>query len=110
MIAYLSLTKNSLPDVAARALAVAERFNTDVSLGNEVQRARRDCWDSLKSIGAMFDFESRDSRSIRAALCTLETDRTTADVSELAEWFLTFADGVEDHSSELWDLAKTAFS
>lgn len=109
MISYLSLMRNSLPEVAQRALSVSEKFSAGLATSEDMEVARHNCWNHLESIGAMYDFDSRDALSIRAVLCTLTADPNRHDLIEFVEWFLQFADSVEDHSLELPKLLEMYF-
>lgn len=110
MISYLSLMKDSLPKVATKGLAVAERYHGGAGSKEEIELARDDCWNFLKCSGSEYDFDTRESRAIRAVLSTLETDPAKHDLGEAMEWFLTFSDGVEDHSSKIRSLIKEHFA
>jgi hypothetical protein len=107
MVSYLSLVGSVLPEKARSALIVAQKYSLNLDRIDEAITARVDCWNYLKSTGQEYDFEGREARAIRAVLCALTTEPT--DLGELTSWFLDFADGFEDHSSEIEALIVSHF-
>jgi len=101
MVSYLSLIKDALPDVAMAALAVSREAISGSGSADAVKLAKVRCWDHLKSLGLEYDFEGREACAVRAVLCTLVSDPSESDLGELTDWFLKFANTVEDHSSEI---------
>ena len=113
MVSYLSLIRNSFPEVAKAALAVAEKYYLNVNTqavgeSNEFETARNSCWNYLESTGRKYDFDSRDALAVRAVLCLLAAEPLN-DVGETTTWFFDFADSVEDHSSEIQSLLARCF-
>ena len=109
MISYLGLMRAPLPDVAKDALVVSTQFISGEADDAGLEAASNRCWNYLKSIDSRYDFGNRENLAIRAAWCTLITHPTTNELQQTIEYFLEFADRIEDHSSQIENLLQQHF-
>jgi hypothetical protein len=109
MVSYLDLTRDALPKAAGRALEVARRFVADQASDDDLDAAAVDCWKHLESSGATYDFSNQENLAFRAVLCTLVRSSSAHAPQLTVEYFLSFADGVEDHSLEIDRLLRKHF-
>jgi len=109
MISYLGLMRAPLPDVAKDALVVSTQFISGEADHAGLEVARNRCWNYLRSIDSRYDFGNRENLAIRAAWCTLITHPTTNELQQTIEYFLEFADRIEDHSSQIENLLQQHF-
>jgi hypothetical protein len=109
MVSYANLLSGVLPDVAKRGLEVAKNFSAGEATDEDLDSAAADCWKHLESIGDMYDFSRPENLAVRAVLCTLTRTSSGHDLEQTIHYFLIFADGVEDHSSEVDRLLRRHF-
>ena len=109
MISYLGLMRTPLPDAAKDALVVSTQFISGEADDAGLEAASNRCWNYLKSIDSRYDFGNRENLAIRAAWCTLITHPTTNELQQTIEYFLEFADRIEDHSSQIENLLQQHF-
>jgi len=109
MVSYLGLMEGPLPDAAREGLAVAKRFIAGEASYPDLETASDRCWTRLKSLDHRYDFSNPENLAIRAAWCTLSTMPTKTDLRQTIEYFLQFADRIEDHSSEIQTLLERHF-
>jgi hypothetical protein len=109
MVSYLGLMRRPLPDAAKDALTVSTQFISGKADHADLEAASKLCWNYLKSIDARYDFTNPENLAIRAAWCTLITHPTTNEFELTLQYFLEFADRVEDHSGEIESLLREHF-
>jgi hypothetical protein len=112
MLAYLRQVIAPLPDIAARGLALAIRFQNGLLPPGRITEARVECWKYLKEHRATYDFQTPEYCAVRAVICVLHEDRNPGedDVADTVDFFLRMADRFEDHSSSAPSLLGRYFS
>jgi hypothetical protein len=110
MTEYLSLMLGALSPQARNAFAIAERNRTVMSRNEEIEHARESCWGYLSSRTFRYDFEDQDNCAVRAVLSLLQREPPDVDLADTGDWFLSFADEVEDHSEAIDALAMKYFA
>jgi hypothetical protein len=110
MIAYLSLSIDALPPIAQEALNVAEQFWRGQASQDDLLAMRVRCWNYLGPQEQ--DIKGTHLAAMRAVICTLygtDTQHQTADADFLVDFFLHWAEMVEDHSQELQGMLEQHF-
>lgn len=111
MIAYLSLIRAPLPDVAARGLAVARQFQDGAVGPDQLVEARVSCWKYLDERKATTDFKTPEHCAIRAVIFLLyDRPEPGEGVGDAIDLFLRLANKYEDHSNLAGLLLKQSFS
>jgi hypothetical protein len=109
MVSYLTLMEDSLPAAAKKALAVSAKFVAGEGNREDLVAERVACWAYLKSKGITWDFSNYENLAIRATLGPLCAEPNMGDPNVHVEWFLHFADNIEDHSAEIPSLIDKHF-
>jgi hypothetical protein len=109
MVSYLQLMQGALPEAAKESLAVAKRFISGEAGYDDLNTARVRAQEHLMSMDTAFDFSNTENLAIRAASCSLMTNRTPSEFRQTIEYFLQFAGSVQDNSSKIHDLLQSHF-
>jgi hypothetical protein len=109
MISYIGLMKGDLPKEAVEAVATARKLAEGKLRPDELEGAQQKCWAYLRRIDPMGINNVPDVFAVKAAMRMLYPDPDDSDILDIVSYFLTMADGFEDHSAEAPSLLKQYF-
>lgn len=110
MISYLSLMQAAFPPEAQQAFDVAKRYYMQSGTREELDGAATDCWNFLQERSFGFNVNTPEVYCVQAVSRLLYPDPDETDVIDIVGYFLTMANGFEDHSEQAKALLSKHFS